>query len=106
MIGPIALPTAHTIDVIARYKPRSRKEKVSHMMMLTSMPIPALPKPCTARPAIKAFICGDKAQSKLPPRKMASAISRMGLRPLMSAMEPLIGVEAVLVRIKALPIQT
>jgi len=106
MTGPIALPIAHTTDVIARYSPRSRRENVSQMMMLTVVPMPEDPRPCNAHPAIRECMDGARAQSRLPPRNMVSAIKRIGLRPHISANEPQTGVLAVLARMNALPIQT
>jgi hypothetical protein len=104
--GPTAHPTAQTIDVIAIYNPRSLKEKESQMMTLTVVPIPEDPRSWTARPAIRVFVLGANAQSRLPPRKVVIAMSTMGLRPQMSATVPHTGVMAVLARMKAVPIQT
>ena len=41
----MALPTAQKIEVMARYKPRSLNENVSHMMTLTMVPMPDAPRP-------------------------------------------------------------
>jgi len=75
------------------------------MMTFTIVPMPEAPRPWTARPAINASMCGASAQSRLPARKTATAISMIGFRPQISATDPQTGVMAVLARMKALPTQ-
>ena len=90
---------------MARYNPRSLNENVSQMMTFTIVPMPEAPRPWTVRPAINASIRGASAQSRLPAKKTATAISTVGFRPQISATDPQTGVMAVLARMKALPIQ-
>lgn len=75
------------------------------MMTFTIVPMPEAPRPWTVRPAINASIRGASAQSRLPAKKTATAISMIGFRPQISATDPQTGVMAVLARMKALPIQ-
>ena len=78
---------------------------MSQMMTFTIVPMPEAPRPWTVRPAISASIRGASAQSRLPAKKTAAAISMIGFRPQISATDPQTGVMAVLARMKALPIQ-
>lgn len=75
------------------------------MITFTIAPMPEAPIPWITRPAINTSMCGASAQSKLPARNTATAISIIGFRPQISATEPQTGVLAVFARTKALPTQ-